>query len=87
MRQTVHSRPNGGVRSASPLKYLDQLIDIGSSGEERQAGGHFCEYATDGPDVDGGGVAGGAEEEFGGAVPQGDYFVSVWPVREAGEAG
>ena len=40
--------------------------------EERPLRQHLGEDAADGPDVDGRGVARGAEQHLGGAVPQGD---------------
>lgn len=88
MRQPVHPVPIGiRIGRPPPLEDFDELIDVGSAGEEGQAGGHFGEDASDRPDVDGGGVAGCAEEEFGGAVPEGDDLVGVGSVGEAGEAG
>ena len=43
---------------------------------------HFREDAAEAPDVDGGGVGLGAEEDLGGAVPQRDDLVRVRPDGE-----
>lgn len=47
-------------------------MDIGVSCEERNAEEEFCEDEAHRPDVDGGAVGFGTEEEFGRAVPTGD---------------
>mmetsp|Transcript_39919 Transcript_39919/g.85046 ORF Transcript_39919/g.85046 Transcript_39919/m.85046 type:complete len:383 (-) Transcript_39919:4-1152(-) len=88
VRQPVHAVPvRVGIGRTPPLENFDELVDVRPAWEEGETGGHLGEDAADGPDVDGGGVAGGAEEEFGGAVPEGDDLVGVGSVREAGEAG
>lgn len=88
VRQPVHAMPvAGGIGRSPSLKDLDELVDVGPSREERQAGGHLGEDAPHGPDVNGGGVARRAEKELGGAVPEGDDLVGVGPIGEPGEAG
>ena len=44
-------------------------MHVVASGEERLAVGELHEDAADGPDVDGGGVVGGVEQQLRGAVP------------------
>ncbi|KAL7547619.1 hypothetical protein ACHAWF_010900 [Thalassiosira exigua] len=88
MREPIDAVPvRGGIGRAPSLEDLDELVDVGSAREEGQARRHLGEDAPHAPDVDGRGVAGGAEEELGGAVPQRDDFVGVGAVGEAGEAG
>ena len=62
----------GGTHYAEDLL---ELVFVGGAGEEGAPGVHFCHYAAGGPDVDAGVVGAGAEEDVGGAVPEGYYFV------------
>lgn len=70
--QRGDSRPDLFGRCAEDTEHTEELVDFGVPLEERLAGGHFGEDAADGPDVDGAGVALGAEEDFWSSVPQGD---------------
>ena len=78
MRQPIHAVPiRVRIGSPPPLKYFDQLINIGSSWKQGQPSGHFGKDAPDTPDINGSGVAGCPKEKFGGAVPEGDDFVGI----------
>ena len=57
--------------------------------KERALGDHLDEDGSHGPDVDGGCVGGASEENFGGAVPEGNDLVGEganWRAEGAGEA-
>jgi hypothetical protein len=54
-----------------------ELVELAVAGEQRPLGHHFGEDAADGPDVDGRAVVHGAEQDFGGAVPERDDFLGV----------
>lgn len=56
---------------AQNLDDLDELISRGLAGEEGLADQHLGDHAPDGPDVDGGGVLCGSEDEFWSAVVAG----------------
>ena len=60
-----------------------ELVFVCGAGEEGPAGVHFCHYATCRPDVDAGVVGAGAEEDVGGAVPEGDNFIGERIDRDA----
>lgn len=64
-----------------------ELVFVGGAGEEGATGVHLGHDAAGGPDVDGGGVGAGAEEDVGGAVPQGDDFVGEGVDGDAEGAG
>ncbi len=70
--QTVHVG-----RSSEEFEDLEELADFGVTTEEDLAAGEFSHDATDGPEIDGRGVVLLTEENFGGAVPEGDDLVSV----------
>ena len=61
--------PHGLIRGSELAENFEKLIDLRISGEEWSLGDHLDEDGSHGPDVDGGGVGGAAEEDFGGAVP------------------
>ena len=52
-----------------------KLVFVCGAGEEGPAGIHFCHYTPCRPDVDAGVVGAGAEEDVGGAVPEGNNLV------------
>ncbi len=68
--QVAHAGPHLLVGSAEIAEDAEQLVDFAVAREKRAAVDHFCEYAADGPDVDGRGVVLGSEQNLGGAVPQ-----------------
>lgn len=51
------------------------LVHVVASGEERLAVDELHEDAANGPDVDGGGVVGGVEQQLGRAVPPGHHVL------------
>ena len=55
--------------------------------EEGLLGGHLREDAADTPDVDGTRILVGAQEDLGGAVPEGHYLVGVHAHGDAKGAG
>ena len=48
------------------------MLELGFPGEEGRGEEEFAKDAARGPEVDGGGVVHGGEEELRGAVPDGD---------------
>ena len=52
-----------------------KLVFVCGAGEEGPPSVHLCHYAACRPDVDTGVVGARAEEDVGGAVPEGDNFV------------
>lgn len=54
------------------------MVEFCVAGEERGTEDEFAHDAAGGPDVDGGSVAGGGEEELGRAVPHRDDAGCEW---------
>jgi len=74
-----------GVRSRSPpaLEDFEQLVDVGSTGEKRDARRHLSEDAADRPHVYRRRVAVGAQQKLRSAVPQGHHLVCVRSIGQA----
>ena len=73
--------PVGFGGRAEDAEDLEDFVDFGVAGKERLASAHFGEDGTDGPHVHAGGVGAAAEEDLGGAVPEGDDLrgdISQW---------
>lgn len=73
--EVVQSLPGSFGGRPDEVEDEFELIHVGLSREEGAAEDDFGEDASGGPDVDGGSVFGGSEEEFGGSVPEGDDLV------------
>jgi len=86
VRQPADPRPAPLRRGAPPLKNLEQLVDIGPSGEHGKPGGHLPEDAPHAPHVDVRAVAVVSEEQLRGAVPERHHLVGVGAVGEGEEA-
>lgn len=56
---------------------MEQLLELGIPGEQRLPSNHFGEDASDGPDVDGGGVVSGTKQNLRSPVPERDDLMSV----------
>ena len=69
------ARPGALGWCAHYAKDFLKLVFVCGTGEEGPAGVHFCHYAACRPDVDTGVVGAGAEEDVGGAIPEGDNFI------------
>ena len=67
--------PGGTIGSTHGLVDQFELFEVVFTGEDGFAEKEFGEDAARGPNVDFFVVGGGAVEEFGGAVPEGYYFV------------
>jgi hypothetical protein len=76
------------ARAAHDLADPPHLVDLVSAGEEGLERGNLDGHGADGPDVDGGGILAGAQENLGGAVPARGHVGGVGQlgVRLAGEA-
>lgn len=72
VRERGDARPFVVGRCTEDAEDLEDFVDFGVAREERLACAHFGEDAAHGPHVDAGGVGAGAEQDFGGAVPEGD---------------
>lgn len=73
VRQPPEPRPRLVRRQPAQRKDAGELVDLVLALQQGLAADEeLAEDAADGPEVDGGRVAGGAEEELGGAVPEGD---------------
>lgn len=71
-------RPNHRADRSAAGSYLGDeahLVHVVAAGEEGLAVEELQEDAADGPDVDGGGVVRGVEQELGGAVPPRDHVL------------
>mmetsp|Transcript_56948 Transcript_56948/g.180181 ORF Transcript_56948/g.180181 Transcript_56948/m.180181 type:complete len:344 (+) Transcript_56948:281-1312(+) len=68
-------RPLGG--RAEQLEDVQELLQLRVAREERGLARHLRKDAPHAPHVHGGGVVGGAEQDLGGAVPQGHDLVGV----------
>jgi hypothetical protein len=86
MRESQDTRPHFRRGRPPTLKDFENLINVGPTRKQGHTRGHFGKYATDTPHVDRSAVAIGAEEQFGGAVPQGDDFECVRAVGNGGES-
>ena len=86
-RELADTRPGALRGRAHYAEDLLELVFIRGAGEEGAAGVHFCHDAAGGPDVDAGVVGAGAEEDVGGAVPEGDDFVGEGVDGDAEGAG
>lgn len=80
IRQSPQRRPRFRRRRAASLKDLEQLINIGSTGKQRDAGGHFRKDASHGPNIDSSRISIGAQQQLGRAIPQRNDLVRVWSI-------
>ena len=69
-RQLCQANPVFWVGSASYLEDFLQLVSLVLAGKKRFTADDLSENASDGPDVDGGGVVLGAHQDIGRTVPQ-----------------
>lgn len=72
IRQAAERRPGLRGGNAAELEDLGDLVDFVGALEEGVAGEELGEDAAHAPHIDGPSVGPGAEEEFRGAVPEGD---------------
>ena len=74
-----NTRPQSIDISGSTKEFedLEELTDFSITTEENLTAAEFSHDAANGPHVDGGRIVLFTEEDFGGAVPEGDDFVSV----------
>jgi hypothetical protein len=64
-------------RSAEDAEDLEDFVDFRVAREQRLAGSHFGENTADGPHINACAVLTTSEEDFGGAVPEGDDLERV----------
>uniref|UniRef100_A0A147BDZ8 Putative secreted protein n=1 Tax=Ixodes ricinus TaxID=34613 RepID=A0A147BDZ8_IXORI len=81
--QLGHTWPRVLGRSAQRPEDAEELVNLRVAVEERPLVDHLNEDARDAPNVNGGGVAGRAEQYLRGPVPERDNLVGVHPDRDA----
>lgn len=73
--QGGHAGPSLLLGGSHDSEYLEQLVLVGCSGEQRSSGVHLGHDATGRPEVDGCAVVGGTQQNVRGSVPEGDDLV------------
>jgi len=83
IRQPIQRRPGFWRRRATSLEYLEQLIDVGPTSKQRNAGRHLGKDTPHGPHIDGGRIAIGTQEQLRRPIPQCDDLIRVRAVGQA----
>ena len=73
------ARPNAVVRGTHGAEDAENLIDFRVTRPEGLLVHHLSKDGTHGPNINRGGVLAGAQQDLGGAVPQGDNLMGVSP--------
>ena len=80
--QPIQCRPGFRRWRTTSLEYLEQLIDVGPTGKQRNAGRHLGKDTPHGPHIDGGRIAIGAQEKLRRPIPQCDDLIRVRTVGQ-----